>query len=240
MIWHSPHFGPLREIEGGDDAQTVLAARLGGNDPDGVQEKSERRPWGHALATVWGVWAVWFVSWLAFAPDLTGSFDWVVAGHVMAGERFISVPALMAWSFAIWLFGRRSEEERDLCLMAQAWGLFALAMAPWSFEWGTGWWFLHQLGCGLLRASLIWQHAAWARHAGIERGGVKVLACGAALELLMFVTVAASGWDAGCIYGIGMTCLEGPWVTPIAAELELLGLVLWTAWLTRKLSRGER
>ena len=245
MLWRSPHFGPLREIEGGDDAQTVAMARLGGGDSGGVPAgatTSERR--GHALGLVprhiIGVWAVWFVSLLSLAPDFTGPLDWTVAGHTMAGERFLFVPALSVWSLTIWWAGRRTDRERDCSWHALFWAAWALAWAPGSFVWGDGSWLLHQFGVLMLQAWIVGQCVAWAAAARIERGGVRILAAGAALELLIFAAVQSGGWDAACDAGLGLTCLEGPWVTAAPAELELLGLVLWTGWLTRKLSRGER
>lgn len=184
------------------------------------------------------VWVVYLASLLSFAPDFTGPLDLTIAGHVMAGERFLFVPALALWSFAVWWGGRRSDEERGTCQYGMIWAFLALVTAPLSFEWGTAGWLWHQVSVGILQLLIVAQLWQWSRFAGIERGGAIILTCGATVELLIFIAVQSGGWDAACDAGLGLTCMEGPFVADAPAALELLGLIMWTSWLLRQADRG--
>jgi hypothetical protein len=218
-------------------------ARLGGGVPGGVPGAgSAAGPrWWHALgaapAPIRNVWVVYLVSLLSLAPDFTGSIDLTIAGHVMAGERFLFVSALAAWSFAIWWAGRWSNDERRVCLYTLTLCVIALLAAPISFEWGSAGWLSHQVAVGMAQLYIAIQLVWWAAAARIERPGVLIMLCGATLELLIFIAVQSGGWDAACDAGLGLTCVEGPWVTNAPGALELLGLILWTDHLIR---RGER
>ena len=229
---------------GGDHAATVAVARLGGGSPGGMPGAgSAAGPrWWHALgaapAPIRNVWVVYLASLLSLAPDFIGPLDLTIASHVMAGERFLFVPALAIWSFTIWWGGRRTDEERDVCQTAMACAALALLTAPISFEWGSGGWLSHQLPVGALQLCIALQLWQWSRFAGIERPGVLIMLCGATLELLIFIAVQSGGWDAACDAGLGLTCIEGPFVTNAPAALELLGLILWSDHLIRRAGRG--
>jgi len=216
--------------------------RLGGGSPGGVPGSGGATGPGcwHALraapAPIRTVWVVYLASLLSLAPDFTGPFDLTIAGHVMAGERFLFVPALAAWSFAIWWGGRRTESETGQFALAMAFVVAALLFAPGSFERGNPWWLMHQGTVGAAQLFIAAQLFAWSVAARIERPGAIIMACGATLELLIFVAVQSGGWDAACDAGLGLTCIEGPWVTNAPGALELLGLILWTDHLIR---RGE-
>lgn len=237
-------YRPLRS-GGGGHAATVAVARLGGSVPGGVPGAgSAAGPrWWHALgaapAPIRNVWVVFLVSLLSLAPDFTGPLDLTIAGHVMAGERFLFVPALAAWSFAIWWGGRRTDEERDACQAAMACAVLALFTAPISFEPGSAGWLSHQLPVGVLQLCIALQLWQWSRFARMEGLGVLIMLCGATLELLIFIAVQSGGWDVACDAGLGLTCIEGPFVTDSPAALELLGLILWSSWLLRRLDRGR-
>ena len=232
--WRHP---PPKQLWGGRHAATLALARVGGGNASGVPRPGPAASarWRHPVAAVWLVFAV---SLLSLAPDFTGPLDLTIAGHVMAGERFLFVPALAAWSFAIWWGGRRTDEERDACQFAMIWAAIALLAAPISFEWGSAGWLWHQVAVGVLQIIIAVQLWQWSRFAGIERLAVLIMLCGATAELVIFVAVQSGGWNAACDAGLGLTCMEGPFVANAPGALELLGLILWSSWLLRRLDRG--
>lgn len=229
---HPPH-----NLGGGSHAATLALARIGGGIPDGVSSPGAAagEGWRHPVIAVW---LVFVVSLLSLTPDFTGPLDLTIAEHVMAGERFLFVPALVAWSLAAWWGGRRSDEERGACQYGMIWAFLALVTAPLSFEWGSSGWLWHQVSVGMLQLLIVAQLWQWSRFAGIERIGAIILTCGATAELLIFIAVQSGGWDAACAAGLGLTCLEGPFATNAPAALELLGLIIWTSWLLRQADRG--
>ena len=237
-------YRPPRSGEG-DHAATVALARVGGGSsggmPGGGAEASPR--WWHALgaapAPIRNVWVVYLVSLLSLAPDFTGPLDWTWLGHPVAGERFLFVPALAVWSFAIWWGGWRSDEDRGICRMAMSLAGLALLTAPISFERSSSGWFWHQFAVGMLQFYIVVQLCLWFLRARIERPGVLIMLCSATAELLIFIAVQSGGWDAACDAGLGLTCIEGPWVTNAPGALELLGLILWSDHLIRRAGRGR-
>lgn len=243
MLRDSKHPPPI--LGGGNHATTVAVARLGGGSPGGMPgEGTAAGPrWWHAIgaapAPIRNVWVVYLISLLSLAPDLTGPIDWTWLGHPVAGERFLFVPALAVWSFAIWWGGQRSDEERGACQTALIWAAIALLTAPISFEWGSTGWLWHQLSVGALQFCIALQLWQWSRFARIERPGVLIMLCSATAELLIFIAVQSGGWDAACDAGLGLTCIEGPWVTNAPGALELLGLILWSDHLIRRAGRGR-
>lgn len=191
--------------------------------------------WWDALRTpVGAVWLLLFVPFLTLAPQWTGSFDLVVAGHIMAGERFLYVPGFIVWSFCIWWAGRRSEPERRWCLVALVCGALSLLVAPISFERGSWGWAAYQAPLGVMQIAIATQLWLWASFARVERPGVIILACCATVEFLIFAAVQVVGWDRGCVIGLGLTCLRGPFVTLMSTMVGVIAMSLWCSWLGRR------
>lgn len=181
------------------------------------------------------VWLLLFVPFLTLAPQWTGALDWTWFGHPVAGERYLYVPGFAIWSFCVWWAGRRTDDERFLCQLALTWCLFAALTAWISFDRGSGGWLLYQASIGIAQLLIALQLAAWARAAGVERPGAIILTCCATVELAIFVAVQATGWDASCVVGLGLTCLWGPFVTLMSSMVGIIAMSLWCSWLA---SRG--
>jgi len=181
---------------------------------------------------------LYFAPFLTLGPDLTGPLDWSIAGHAIAGERFLYVPGFALWSLFVWLAGRRTESERNWCQLALISCFFALLFAPLSYAWGSGGWLLYQAPVGIAQLFIALQLFAWSRAAEVEKGGALILAICATIEFLIFVVIQGTGWEKGCVYGLGLTCLEDSFVTLASSAAGAIALVLWLHWLARRTGRG--
>ena len=235
---HPLTMGPIApyrpsRLGGGDHAKASLARiRAIGGSTGGLPSHGTR--WWHALGTpVGAVWLLLFVPFLTLAPQWTGALDWTWLGHPVAGERFLYVPGFIVWSFAVWWLGRRTEAERRWCLIALACGALSLLAAPLSFERGSWGWAAYQAPLGVMQIAITTQLWLWAIFARIERPGVIILACCATAEFLIFVAVQIIGWDKGCVIGLGLTCLRGPFATLMSTMAGIVAMSFWCSWLAR-------
>lgn len=178
------------------------------------------------------VWLAWLASLLGLGVAFTGAFDWELAGRVVAGERFVAVPASIVGALVLLWAGRRTEEEKAAAAFTVVMLLGALAFAPLSFEQFTVPWALHQVPVGLGYIGTIPQLAAWRSAAGGERVGVTILLVGAFNELVVFIGTQSTAWDAACHAGMRFTCETRPWAPAIIPGLELIVLMAWTILLT--------
>lgn len=233
---------PSPNHRGGCHAQAaaVALARIGGGNSGGLSGSGAG--WRDALRSTPGpirnVWLLLFVPFLTLAPQWTGPLDWTWLGHPVAGERFLYVPGFAVWSFCIWWAGRRTEPERNFCQTALGACVLALLTAWISFERGSDGWLAYQGPIGLAQLCIALQLAAWARAAGIERPGTIILACCATAEFLIFLAVQVTGWDPACVVGLGLTCIQGPFVTLATTMAGIIGLSLWCSWLGWKIGGG--
>jgi len=232
-------------IGGDDHAQTgpVGSDRWQHTGPTrGVSGEAEadRPRRGNPLAPLWRVCGALF-AWLGgLVAAFTGQLDWTIAGHAMAGERFVFVLAVAGAAAAFWWLGERTEHERRACRFSLLAALVAFIAAPISFaHLSPGWW-AHQVPVWLLHVGLCLQLAAWASVARkAQRRGLWILFAGAACEAFVIFPIAQfKAVDAACTAGMRMTCEYGAFVAvALPAAAVTLALVLF--WLN-PIERGLR